>query len=79
MNLSELNAWAMNHATVCDARTRVSIYAEVANALECVQQGYPEWSACQQAAFEIKDLVSDANVSSSLTEEQLNQLNEYIA
>jgi hypothetical protein len=59
MNLSELNAWAMNHASECDAQTRVSIYAEVANALECVQQGYPEWSACQQAATEIMDLLTD--------------------
>ena len=59
MNLSELNAWAMNRATECDAQTRASIYAEVLNALECVQQGYPEWSACQQAAIEITDLLTD--------------------
>jgi hypothetical protein len=54
MNISELNAWAMSQAENTTESRREAVYEEVANALECVQQGYAEWSACQQSAAVIQ-------------------------
>lgn len=60
MNLSELNNWAMDLVKNCqEDHLKTQVLDEVESALECIQQGYPEWAACSNAGRHIAEILEN--------------------